>query len=72
MAWSTRDEKLDAYAAAVRGLLALESDAEHRRKYADFIDIYAGLDDNERREYERAYPQESPPLCCARNDGKSL
>ena len=62
MAWSTRAEKLDAYAAAVRGLLGLESDAERRRKYADFIDIYAGLDDNERREYERAYPQESEAM----------
>ena len=58
MAWRTTDEKLAAFAAAVRGLVALEPDPERQLKYADFIDIYATLDAEERRRYEQQYPQE--------------
>ena len=47
------------YADATRGLLALESDRDRRLKYLDFIDMYAELTDNERREFERLHPEES-------------
>jgi len=59
MAWTTTAEKLEAFAAAVRGLQALEPDPERQLKYADFIDIYGTLDDEERALYEQRYPQES-------------
>ncbi|EXJ14076.1 DUF4351 domain-containing protein [Imhoffiella purpurea] len=52
-------DKIDAYAHAVRGLATLEEDPEKQLKYIDFIDIYAVLDDNERARYERDYPEES-------------
>ncbi|MDN5870633.1 MAG: transposase [Nitrococcus sp.] len=50
--------KPEVYAQAVRGLLALEPDPERQAKYVDFIDIYAALDDNERREFQARYPDE--------------
>jgi hypothetical protein len=53
------DERVDVYAAAVRGLSTLEPDPERQLKYADYIDIYGALDDNERQRYERDYPQET-------------
>lgn len=52
-------EKVDVYAAAVRGLTSLEPDPEKQLKYADFVDIYTALDDNERERYEREYPSEA-------------
>lgn len=51
--------KVDAYAHAVRGLASLEDDPEKQMKYLDFIDIYADLNDNERDQYEREYPEEA-------------
>ena len=51
--------RLDVYASAVRGLLDLEPDPDRRAKYIDFIDIYAGLTDNERRLYRQTHPEES-------------
>ena len=53
------ERRVEVYAAAVRGLAALEPDADRRTKYLEFIDIYAGLDDNEREEYRRQYPEEN-------------
>ena len=52
-------EKVDVYAAAVRGLASLEPDLEKQLKYADFVDIYTALDDNERERYQREYPNEA-------------
>ena len=52
-------ERVAVYAAAVRGLTSLEPDPEKRLKYAEFIDIYAALDDTERACYERDYPSEA-------------
>ncbi|WP_430754821.1 hypothetical protein [Magnetovirga frankeli] len=46
MAYAPED-KLAIYAAATRGLMELEPNPERRLKYADFIDIYTALDDNE-------------------------
>jgi hypothetical protein len=54
--------KVEVYAQAVRGLTALELDPERRLKYLDFIDIYAALDDNERVQYERDYPEEAQTM----------
>ena len=51
-------DRVDVYAHAVRGLLALEADGAKREKYLDFIDIYAGLTDNEMRRYRREHPEE--------------
>ena len=56
---SPRAHRVQVYARAVRGLLELEPDHHRREKYLDFIDIYAGLTDNERRSYRRQYPEES-------------
>lgn len=50
--------KVEVYAQAVRGLTTLEYDPEKQLKYLDFIDIYAALNDNERAEYQRDYPDE--------------
>ena len=62
MACQNTEEKLAAFAAAVRGLQDLEADPERRLKYADFIDIYARLSSDERREYARQYPQEDEAM----------
>lgn len=53
------ERKIELYAQAIRGLLSLEPDVEKRLKYVDFVDIYSGLDDNERRLYAERYPQEN-------------
>jgi len=60
-------DKVAVYAHAVRGLTELESDPEKQLKYLDFIDIYAALDDaalddNERAEYQRDYPNEAKTM----------
>ena len=59
---SPRERRVEVYAGAVRGLLELEPDRRRREKYLDFIDIYAGLTDNERRRYRRQYPEESSTM----------
>ena len=53
------EDRVDVYAATVRGLSTLEPDPERQLKYADFIDIYSALDDNERRRYESEHPDEA-------------
>ena len=52
-------DRVDVYAGAVRGLLDLEEDGAKQTKYLDFIDIYAGLTDNDRCRYRRRYPEEA-------------
>ena len=54
--------KVEVYAHAVRGLLALERDTDKRAKYLEFIDIYASLTENEFRRYQRQYPKESATM----------
>ncbi len=49
--------RVEVYAKAVRGLLALESDGGRRDKYLEFIDIYADLTDNEYRLYRQQYAE---------------
>jgi flagellar biosynthesis/type III secretory pathway protein FliH len=50
------------FAAAVRGLVALEPDPERQLKYVDFVDIYANLSDAERDQYQRDYPEETKAM----------
>ncbi|QLF94183.1 DUF4351 domain-containing protein [Pseudomonas sp. ABC1] len=57
MQWND-SEKIDVYARAIQGLLALEQNIEKRLKYIDFVDIYTSLDDNQRKIYQSRYPQE--------------
>ena len=52
-------DRIDVYAWAMRGLRALEPDGAKLAKYAEFIDIYAALADNEFESYRRRYPEES-------------
>ena len=59
---SPQTRKVEVYAEAVRGLLALERDGDKRAKHIEFIDIYAGLTDNEYRRYQRQYPEESSTM----------
>jgi hypothetical protein len=54
-----RDDRVAVFAAAVRGLVALEPDPERQLKYVDFVDIYANLSDAERDQYQRDYPEET-------------
>jgi hypothetical protein len=57
-----RAERVAAYAHAVCGLTTLEPDPEKQAKYADFIDIYGALDDNELAQYAREYPDEAKTM----------
>ena len=59
---SPQNRKVEVYAEAVRGLLALERDSDKRAKYIEFIDIYAGLTDNEFRRYRRQYREDSSTM----------
>ena len=66
--------RVEVYARAVRGLLEFEPDRERRAKYVDFIDIYAGLTENERRRYRQQHPEESRTMAGivqrARDEGR--
>ena len=53
----TDEQKIEVYAQAIKGLLALEPDWDKRAKYIEFIDIYAGLTDNELRRFQQQYPE---------------
>ena len=55
---STGHDRVAVYARAVGGLLEQEPDGTRRAKYPEFIDIYAGLTDNELRRYRRRHPEE--------------
>ena len=71
---SPAERRVEVYAQAVRGLLTLEPDDARRAKYLDFVDIYAGLDDNEFRRYRRLYPEEGNAMAGviqrARDEGR--
>ncbi|QFY90644.1 DUF4351 domain-containing protein [Magnetovirga frankeli] len=56
------EDKLAIYAAATRGLMELEPNPERRLKYADFIDIYTALDDNELKRYQQDYAEENKAM----------
>ena len=59
---SPRNRKVEVYAAAIKGLLTFERDSDRRAKYIEFIDIYAGLTDNEYRRYRKQYREESSTM----------
>ena len=59
---SPQNRKVEVYAEAIRGLLELEGDGDKRAKYIEFIDIYAGLTDNEYRRYQRQYREDSSTM----------
>ena len=52
MRWEGQDEKIDAYARAVSGVLTLETDPRRREKYLDYVDTYAKLDEAERKLFQ--------------------
>jgi len=52
------EAKVEVYDQAVQGLLMLEADPGRREKYADFIDMYADLDDNEWAIYRARHAEE--------------
>ena len=56
------ERRIDAYADAVRGFVAVEPDTDRRAKYMEFIDTYAALDQHEYRRYESEYPQEKTAM----------
>ena len=62
MRWEGQDEKIDAYARAVSGVLTLETDPRRREKYLDYVDTYAKLDEAERKLFEQRYPGESEKM----------
>ena len=53
------ERKLDVYASAREALIEFEPDPEKRRKYSEFIDIYADLDENDIIMYKKIYLPES-------------
>ena len=57
-----KEDRVEVYAMAQRGLNTLEPDPERRAKYIDFIDIYAALDENERTVYRQRYPEEAAQM----------
>lgn len=54
MAYSSED-RLEMYRAAQTGLALLEKNPEKQRKYADFIDLYAELNEDEVAVYRMRY-----------------
>lgn len=55
----TPDQRVDVYADAIRGFRKQESDPNKLLKYLDFIDMYAALDEEERKVYIFKYPEEA-------------
>ncbi|HWP00104.1 MAG TPA: DUF4351 domain-containing protein [Methylococcus sp.] len=56
------EARLEVYAAAQAGLVHLEPDPEKQSKYADFIDYYADLSDDELARYRATYLNERGEL----------
>jgi hypothetical protein len=54
----SKTQKLEVFHHAIQGLITLEENPDQQAKYADWVDIYARLDDNEIKEYAARYPQE--------------
>ena len=56
------ERRVDAYAAAVRRLQEVETDADRRAKYMEFIEIYARLSEDESRRFESDYAEEKTAM----------
>ena len=57
-----REHRVQVYGEALRRFLRLERKPGRRRKYIDFIDIYADLDEDEQREYAERYAEEGTEM----------
>ena len=55
-------QKLEVCSQAYDSLLALESDRDKRAKYLQFIDFYAGLNDNELNQMQLKYLKDKPNM----------
>ena len=55
-------QKLEVCSQAYDSLLALEQDRDKRLKYLQFIDFYAGLNDNELDQMQQKYLKEKPDM----------
>ena len=55
-------QKLEVCSQAYDSLLALEQDRDKRAKYLQFIDFYAGLNDNELKQMQQKYLKEKPNM----------
>ncbi len=56
------DQKKEVFDQAYHGLLALEPDRVKQAKYLSFIDIYAGLTDNELQQWRQQYLEDKPNM----------
>ena len=54
--------RVDAYADAMRGLRAVETDPDKRAKYMEFIEVYARLSEDEKRRFESDYAEEKAAM----------
>ena len=55
-------QKKEVFDKAYHGLLALEPDRVKQAKYLRFIDIYAGLTDNELQQWQQQYLEDKPNM----------
>ena len=55
-------QKLEVCSQAYDSLLALEQDSDRRAKYLQFIDFYAGLNDNELNQMQLKYLKDKPNM----------
>ena len=55
-------QKKEVFDQAYHGLLALEPDQVKQAKYLEFIDIYAGLTDNELQQWRQQYLEDKPNM----------
>ena len=66
--------RVDAYADAMRGLGAVETDPDKRAKYMEFIEVYARLSEDEKRRFESDYAEEKAAMAgfiqSAREEGR--
>ena len=69
-------QKKEVFDQAYRGLLALEPDQVKQAKYLRFIDIYAGLTDNELQQWQQQYLEDKPNMAgyaeYLRQEGKQI
>ena len=69
-------QKKEVFDKAYRGLLALEPDRVRQAKYLRFIDIYAGLTDNELQQWQQQYLEDKPNMAgyaeYLRQEGKQI
>ncbi|WP_207124139.1 DUF4351 domain-containing protein [Halorhodospira abdelmalekii] len=58
MQWQGRDEKVEAYAGAVAGVMEMETNPRRQEKYIEYVEQYARLDEAERALFGERYPRE--------------